>query len=218
MLDQFRRVSEQNRVPFFCVDSLDFTKTPKGFTTRLLTILQVEVLDEKSETELLQEAIRQLNKKAEAGGIVLAIDTYEEINELDDWIRQSFLVGLSNNILIVLSGRFPLKGGWVLSPAWRRLIKFLLLPSFDYETCMQYTSRFGNYDDSFVRKSFMITKGHPLTFSLFMSLIEMEEMTDTPTFNKIRFDSLEPTQFFEFSTISTLNKCLIKRGLSTLQI
>ncbi|MEH7356128.1 hypothetical protein V7150_21665 [Neobacillus drentensis] len=74
-------------------------------------------MDEKSETELLQEAIRQLNKKAEAGGIVLAIDTYEEMNELDDWIRQSFLVGLSNNILIVLSGRFPLKGGWVLSPA-----------------------------------------------------------------------------------------------------
>jgi len=71
---------------------------------------------------------------------------------------------------------------------------------------MQYTSRFGNYDDSFVRKSFMITKGHPLTLSLFMSLIEMEEMTDTPTFNKIGSVSLKPTQFFEFSTISTLHK------------
>ena len=174
LLDQFRRICDQEGIPFFLLDCLDFTKTPQGFALRLLAMLNTQVPEEWSESKLLEEAVRQLNKRAQTGRLVFAIDTYEEMNELDDWLRHSFLVELSINILIVLSGRFPLKGGWVLSPAWRRFVKFMPLSPFDYETCKQYTSIFGDYNDSFVRKSYFITKGHPLTLSLFMGLNELD--------------------------------------------
>jgi DNA-binding CsgD family transcriptional regulator len=175
LLDQFRRICVQEGIPFFLLDCLDFTKTPKGFALRLLALLNTEVEEEWSEGKLLAEAAKHLNKRAQTGRLVFVIDTYEEMNELDDWLRHSFLVELSINIVIVLSGRFPLKGGWVSSPAWRRFIKFIPLSPFDYETCKQYSSIFGNDNDSFVRKSYFITKGHPLTLSLFMGLNELEE-------------------------------------------
>lgn len=174
LLDQFRRICDTEGIPFISLDCLDFTKTPQGFSLRLLALLNIEAQEEWSERKLFEEAVKQLNKRAQTGRLVFAIDTYEEMNELDDWLRQSFLVELSTNIIMVLSGRFPLKGGWTLSPAWRRLIKFMPLSPFDYETCKQYTSIFGNYNDSFVRKSYFITKGHPLTLSLFMGLDELE--------------------------------------------
>lgn len=176
LLDQFRRICDFEGVPFFLLDCLDFTKTPKGFASRLLAVLNSEVPEECREEELLQEAVQQLSHRAQAGRLVFVIDTYEEMNELDDWLRQSFLVRLSSRILIVLSGRFPLKGGWVSSPAWRRFIKFVPLSPFDYETCEQYTSIYGEYSGSFIRKSYMITKGHPLALSLFMGLNELGGM------------------------------------------
>lgn len=174
LLDQFRRICDLEGIPFFLLDCMDFTKTPQGFALRLLAMLNKDVQGEWSEGKLLEEATRQLNKQAQTGRLVFAIDTYEEMNELDDWLRHSFVVELSINIMIILSGRFPLKGGWVLSPAWRRFIKFMPLSPFDFETCKQYTSTFGNYNDSFVKKSYLITKGHPLTLSLFMGLNELD--------------------------------------------
>lgn len=176
LLDQFQRICKQEGVPFFLLDSLDFTKTPKGFASRLLAVLHIEAAEECREEELLQEAAQQLSHRAQVGRLVFVVDTYEEMNELDDWLRTNFLVRLSNRILIVLSGRFPLKGGWVSSPAWRRFIKFLPLSPFDFETCELYTSIYGDYHESFVRKSYMITKGHPLALSLFMGLHEMGGM------------------------------------------
>ncbi|RAP73436.1 LuxR C-terminal-related transcriptional regulator [Paenibacillus montanisoli] len=176
LLDQFRRICDQEGIPFFHMDCLDFTKTQRGFASRLLAVLNAEAAEDSREEELLQEAVQRLNHLAVNSGLVFAIDTYEEMNELDDWLRQSFLVRLSHRIRIVLSGRFPLKGGWVSSPAWRRLIKFVPLSPFDYETCEQYTSIYGDYNGGFVRKSYMMTKGHPLTLSLFMGLNESDAM------------------------------------------
>ncbi|MGJ7921707.1 LuxR C-terminal-related transcriptional regulator [Neobacillus sp. LXY-4] len=178
LLDQFRRICNSEGIPFFLLDCLDFTKTPKGFALRLLSILNVDAEAHWNEGKLLEIAVKEFNKRAQANRLIFAIDTYEEMNELDDWLRNSFLVELSINIMIVLSGRFPLKGGWVSSPAWRRFIKFMPLSPFDYETCKQYTSKFGNGRDSFVRKSYFITKGHPLTLSLFIGLNELEGLKD----------------------------------------
>lgn len=110
LLDQFRRICDQEGIPFFLLDCLDFAKNPHGFAFRLLALLNTEVLEEWSQEKLLGQAVSQLNKRAQTGRLVFAIDTYEEMNELDDWLRQSFLVELSTSIMIVLSGHFPLKG------------------------------------------------------------------------------------------------------------
>ncbi|GMK37445.1 hypothetical protein PCCS19_04990 [Paenibacillus sp. CCS19] len=175
LLDQFQRICVHEGVPFFHLDCVDFTKTPTGFTSRLLAILKVKAVDEGREDELLRQAQQQLNHLAGKGRVVFAIDTYEEMDELDDWIRNSFLVGLSSRIIILLAGRFPLRGGWVSSPAWRSLIKFMPLSPFDFENCKAYSFIYGKNDESFVRQSYMITKGHPLALSLYMDVHNREQ-------------------------------------------
>ncbi|WP_165822450.1 LuxR family transcriptional regulator [Paenibacillus montanisoli] len=175
LLDQFRRICAHEGVPFFHLDCVDFTKTPTGFTSRLLTTLNSEAAAESRENELLLQAEQQMNDLAGHGRLVLAIDTYEEMDELDDWLRNSFLVRLSSRIIILLAGRFPLRGGWVSSPAWRRMIKFMPLSPFDYETCKAYSSIYGERDESFIRKSYMITKGLPLALSLYMGVHNREQ-------------------------------------------
>lgn len=176
LLDQFRRICEEQGKSFFLLDSLEFNKSPKGFAIRIISGLKEVYVEESQDEKLVELAINLLNQIANSRGLVFAIDTFEEMNELDDWLRQSFLSRLSSNILVVLSGRFPLKGGWVLSPAWRRLIKFLPLTSFDFETCKRYTANYGSFDNSFIKKSFLVSTGHPLTLSLYMGLNEVGEI------------------------------------------
>ncbi|WP_127529235.1 LuxR family transcriptional regulator [Paenibacillus kobensis] len=179
LLDQFQRICAREGVPFIQLDCVDFTKTTTGFTSRLLAILKVEAVNEGREDELLQQAEQQLNHLADKGRLVLAIDTYEEMDELDDWLRNTFLVRLSSRIIILLAGRFPLKGGWVSSPAWRRLVKFMPLSPFDLETCKAYSSIHGECDESFVRQSYLITKGHPLALSLYIGVHNREQEPET---------------------------------------
>jgi DNA-binding CsgD family transcriptional regulator/GTPase SAR1 family protein len=182
LIEQFKQISAQEEIPFVFLDCLDFSKTPKGLATQLLKVMNIEVWEETPENEVVMKATTQLNQLALKSQMVLAIDTFEEMNTLDHWLRQHFLKGLSNHVLIVLSGRFQLNGGWVLSPAWRKLITFLPLSHFDFQTCKEYTNMFGSYSETFIQKSYTITKGHPLALSLFMGLNEKEEhMEDSDT-------------------------------------
>jgi DNA-binding CsgD family transcriptional regulator len=177
LIEQFKQICAQEEIPFVLLDCLDFSKSPKGLATQLLKAFYIEVDEETSESELVMKATTHMNQLAQKSQMVLAIDTYEEMNTLDHWLRQHFLKSLSNHVKIVLSGRFQLNGGWVLSPAWRKLITFLPLSQFDFETCKAYTDMFGSYSEAFIQKSYTITKGHPLALSLFMGLKEKEEQT-----------------------------------------
>jgi hypothetical protein len=59
---------------------------------------------------LCQEAIQQ---EAESGGVILALDTFEELGEFEYWFREEFMAQLHSKVLVIISGRYPIQVAWL---------------------------------------------------------------------------------------------------------
>lgn len=188
LLDEFRRLAEKAQVPYLYMDSRSFPRTPAGFCSLLIRLLGKPLaperalqLDDAAWTELCSDLIRRVTAR---GKLVLALDTFEEFGELEQWLREQFLARLSSNVLMIVSGRLPLQGGWQSSPAWRNLMLRLPLADLSYEAVKQYLSLSGIDQDKTVRQTWIRTKGHPLTLSLFVSADLARKRTSDPLRNE----------------------------------
>ncbi|WP_274366007.1 helix-turn-helix transcriptional regulator [Paenibacillus thermotolerans] len=171
LLDEFRRFSEKAGVRFLFMDCRAFSRNPSEFCLYLLHLLrypgsQAENADTGSLIEICAD---EIGKDAAGRKFVLALDTFEELGDMEHWLREEFLTRLSPNILTILSGRLPLQGTWRSSPAWRQMICRLPIDDFAYEDVKQYLDLAGIRQEETVRHIWARTKGHPLTLSLFVS-------------------------------------------------
>ncbi|GIO12366.1 hypothetical protein J19TS2_19210 [Cohnella xylanilytica] len=119
-----------------------------------------------SALQLQERCLQALNRIAEGRRVVLSFDGYEEIGGLDHWLRTSFLPGLSGNVLVMISGRFPLEGPWRHTPAWRKLIVRLPLAELSYGDIRTYLRQWGVDDEKEADAVWLRTMGHPLALSL----------------------------------------------------
>lgn len=95
-----------------------------------------------------------------AAGSVLLLDTYELLAPLDDWLRESYLPSLPDDVLVVLAGRSPPAPGWVADLGWRDLVRVVSLRNLRPGESRAYLSARGVTDarqDSVVA----FTHGHP---------------------------------------------------------
>lgn len=172
LLDEFRRLSANHHVRFLLLDSRDFARNPKDFCLHVLRILRFahQKADSFAEPgqviDLCFDAIRE---RAGDGKIVLAFDTFEEMGEMEFWLREEFLPNLPKETLIIISGRYPLQGTWASSPAWRQLIYRLPIADLDYFSVKAYLERMGITQEETMHLIWNKTKGHPLTLSLLVS-------------------------------------------------
>jgi DNA-binding CsgD family transcriptional regulator len=172
LLDEFRRLSEKAHIPFINIDSRSFPRSPFEFCSYLLRLMRYPILQvEKLQTDirLLTEICADETRKAAVQGkLVLALDTFEEFGELEHWLRDDFLTHLSPEILVIVSGRLPLHGAWLSSPAWRQMINWMPLDDLQYGAVKQYLTLAGIMQEETIRYIWTTTKGHPLTLSLFV--------------------------------------------------
>ncbi|MGI2294850.1 LuxR C-terminal-related transcriptional regulator [Paenibacillus sp. GXUN7292] len=173
LLDEFRRLTEKAAARFIYMDCRLFTGSPYEFCKQLLHLLdytsaQADTIDFDI-AALTALCLREIHTFAEQGKLVLALDTFEEIGELELWLREHFLLQLSSGIQIVIAGRLPLQGLWLSSPAWRYLLFRMPLSDLDYEAVQLYLSRSGIKDEENIQYIWTRTKGHPLTLSLLVS-------------------------------------------------
>jgi len=173
LLDEYRRLAELHHVPFLLLDSNDFSHTPRGLCEKIITILQGP--DSEMARNPVEDCLSRLNKIKENARLIIAIDTYEELGELDWWLRESFITNSDDNVLFIISGRHALQGSWVASPVWRSLIKPVPVESFDSTACTSYAERFGIVDEVTLRRLYAFTLGHPLTLSLTVG-VSLEEL------------------------------------------
>lgn len=61
------------------------------------------------------------------GRRVLLVDTYENLEPLDDYLRDTFLPRLSDNTLVVLAGRVPPAPGWRGDLGWQNMVRTVSL-------------------------------------------------------------------------------------------
>ncbi|TMV51932.1 hypothetical protein FE783_03010 [Paenibacillus mesophilus] len=170
LLDEFRRIAHQDRMRFLLLDSRDFPHNPHDFCLHLLRLLRYS-LDERTDNlnrllELCQEAIMH---EPESDGVILALDTFEELGELEYWFREEFLTQLHSKVFVIISGRYPIQGAWLSSPAWRRLISHMPIGDLDYFSVKEYLGRSGFETEDDIHRIWSKSKGHPLTLSLLVS-------------------------------------------------
>lgn len=172
LLNEFRRLSEQAHVTFLLLDSRVFPKNPSEFCLHLLRMLRypIQKIEQPAELSLLTETcLGAVREAAYDRKMVLAVDTFEEIGEMEQWLRDEFLANLNPEILVVISGRLPLQGAWLSSPAWRQFIYRMPLADLDYDSVKQYLVLSGMEQEEMVGRIWNQTKGHPLTLALLVS-------------------------------------------------
>ncbi|MGD8189346.1 LuxR C-terminal-related transcriptional regulator [Brevibacillus ginsengisoli] len=170
LLDTMRRMSIQQDCVFLYLDSRDFHHTPEELCKRLLQQCTAPSLtrskDEPNLTEFCLLAIKEISQSTR---VTIAFDTYEEMDDLDPWLREQLIQWLPNQVLVVIAGRNPLKGQWQQSPAWRERVVRISLGSFDRPQSFAYLRKCGISSPDQQKKIWTLTHGHPLALSLSVS-------------------------------------------------
>ncbi|UUZ81904.1 LuxR C-terminal-related transcriptional regulator [Paenibacillus sp. P26] len=172
LLDEYRRLSASYNAKFLLLDSRDFAHHPLDLCLHLLRVLRSSVQkrdvssDPGQAVELCLNAIKERSKD---GRVILAFDTFEEMGDMEYWLREEFLPNLPPETLIIISGRYPLQGLWASSPAWRQMIFRVPLSDLNYLSVKAYLEQMGIRQEEKTQLIWNKTKGHPLTLSLLVS-------------------------------------------------
>ncbi|WP_261304254.1 LuxR family transcriptional regulator [Paenibacillus andongensis] len=163
-------IAEEVEACFVMLDSRDFVHTEDGFCTALLKLLMGKMKN-NSHLVTLSDDVREncitlVSQIAKERPLVLALDTFEEMMDMEAWFRDRFAPWLPSGTIVLLAGRHPLKGTWILSPAWRELIQQLPLSHLNRENSGKYAKLCGIQEDDRIEYLWKRSKGHPLTLSM----------------------------------------------------
>jgi hypothetical protein len=64
-------------------------------------------------------------------GTVLLIDTFEQCQPLETWLRETFLLRLADQAIVIVAGRTAPDAEWSLDPGWAQLFTALALRALD---------------------------------------------------------------------------------------
>lgn len=187
LLRAFAREAAAAGVAWIAIDGAGLQPTPREFCRQLLAELAAHGLGgeaEQSESRLngsIADCHAAFSRMAACKRLVLGIDTYEEIQPLDRWLRQTFVSRLPSNTIIVIAGRNPLSGEWLYSPAWRELLHSMPLTEFTLAQAQEYLSRCGVSDERAIHSLWLSTQGHPLALSLAVPLAGSDLVLQQPS-------------------------------------
>ncbi len=136
------------------LDARDFRPTPDAFLNALRLALN-----------LPETADPAAHLAAQSGRRVIFLDTYEEIQALDGWLRDAFCPLLPADCLLVVAGRYPPTTGWTSDLGWQTLLRALPLRNLSAEEGRLYLDRRAVPAASH-QSVLDFTRGHPLALSL----------------------------------------------------
>ena len=153
LLREFAAQCRQAELFSVSLDARDFTPTPESFLAALRQALALPGKDDP------------LAFLAQQKRHVLFIDTYEEMQALDGWLRDTFCPALSADCLLVLAGRYPPAVGWTSDSGWQSLLRPLALRNLSPEEGRLLLDR--NLVPAAQHQPILeFTHGHPLALSL----------------------------------------------------
>lgn len=152
LLAEFRRLCEQAQAQIAALDGRDLEPSPDSFHAALCLALNLPP------GTALPEALT-------AERYVLFIDTYELLAPLDNWLRDTFLPSLPENVLAVIAGRNPPSSAWRSDPGWQRYLRVLPLRNLaPAESRVFLVGR--NIPEDQHEAVLQFTHGYPLALSL----------------------------------------------------
>lgn len=170
LLEAYRRMAARSGALMLLLDSRDFNHTAEQFCRRLLRQArggQAEAgrLPDRP-TDALEACLIELHRISETAKVVIALDTYEEMGELDGWLREQFCKRLPPTSLMLIAGRYKLKDQWIVAPVLRGRIRYMQLGNLTSAACSAYLRRLGITDAEHILRIWHKTRGHPLALSL----------------------------------------------------
>ncbi|SHG74723.1 LuxR C-terminal-related transcriptional regulator [Ornithinibacillus halophilus] len=167
LLNAFARKAQEENVTYIQLDSQDFLHTPSEFVDYFLNVLGLTVeLDEDELQPYTFKNMMQLIKKISiTQKLIITMDTFEQMEELERWFLQIFIQQLPPNTVVVLAGRYPLKD-WNPSPSYRFKTHQFELKEFSLEQSRTFLNQFGIDNENHIQAIWRFTDGHPLTLSL----------------------------------------------------
>jgi hypothetical protein len=156
LLREFATLAAAAQALVFHLDGRNLEPTPEAFLGALYA------QDDGQAATVLAETTRRT---------VLLVDTYEVLVPLDTWLREVFLPGLSEQVLVVIAGREMLASGWRTDPGWSPLLRMVPLRNFSPDESRAFLATRNLPEDQF-DAILGFTYGHPLALSLIVDLFD----------------------------------------------
>jgi len=156
LLGAFCNRLEEQGVPLRIIDCESAPPTATGFLSAVGASLGRSV----SSVPAAAAAIAELGPRA-----VLAVDQYEKLRLLDDWLRQELLPALPTGARLFLFGRDAAVEVWTSTPGWAALVQIVRLGPLDDASSVALLERWGvaaPASAAFTR----VARGHPLALEL----------------------------------------------------
>ena len=136
------------------LDARNVEATPGSIIAALQKAMDLEAADDPVES-MFEEHRRQ----------IILIDNYEKLNNLDGWLRETFLPQLPANVLIVLADRYSPSHSWLKDAGWQSLLRILPLRNLSPEESCSYLQQ-RDLPQNQIQVVLDFTHGHPLALSL----------------------------------------------------
>ncbi|SFS66716.1 helix-turn-helix transcriptional regulator [Paenibacillus sp. BC26] len=182
LLNEFRRISVSAGATYILFDCRILPRNPRDVCLHLLNAFHYpnqDIQPAATFDDITEICVNVIRSNANGGKFVLAFDTFEAIGEAEHWLRERLLPHLVPNILVIISGRFPMQSTWLASPGWRHHISSVPLSELDYNAVQKYVQLCGMMSPTDMYQIWSRTKGHPLTLSLFVSTMLARASTQT---------------------------------------
>ncbi|WP_261304245.1 helix-turn-helix transcriptional regulator [Paenibacillus andongensis] len=169
LLQVFRLLARQKGAYYILLDSRDCSPTGHDLLKALHQQIKGAAMVSDPQT-LLEATVSAMYELAAYQKVILAFDTFEELTGLDPWLREHLLKWLPDNVLVLIAGRHPLKGSWLVSPSWRERILPLPVEHLNREDSLDYLRRCGINQEERMERIWYQSKGHPLALSLTVAI------------------------------------------------
>ncbi|HEX5501950.1 MAG TPA: ATP-binding protein [Thermomicrobiales bacterium] len=158
LLHEFLALCDQAGIPAHYLDARNVEPSPDSFVAALQHLFGLGPVEAPAQALAARPARR-----------VLCIDTYETLAPLDDWLRETFLPQLPEDLLVVLAGRRPAPLAWRADPGWQALVRLLPLRNLAPAESAAYLAR-REVPPAQHEPVLAFTHGHPLALSLVADL------------------------------------------------
>lgn len=167
LLGECTRIAAELNTPVVRLDGRDIHPSPSEFVLSLR--LMMKLGSDAAPWDVMAGYTRSM----------ILIDTYEMLEALDDWLRDTFLPQLPGSCLVVIAGRNPPSSAWRTAPGWRDLVRIVSLRNLHPDESHLYLRTRGLPE--FQHPAVLaFTHGHPLALALVADVVVQRETLFDP--------------------------------------
>jgi hypothetical protein len=157
LLERIRGMAAEMGVDSIRIDGREVDASPDGFVRAVGSALGLG--DDEHTMDGVCDALARPARR------LFIVDTFEQLQSLEAWLRESFLPACPDRMVTVLAGRMAPQREWRTHPLWAGHAHEVALQNLGADACRQFVQAHGLPDD-LAKQVVALSYGHPLALSL----------------------------------------------------